>query len=309
MTVSHWFVSAVSGLLLRKGDLWLGTQTQPWDCCSGHEVWQSRLPMWLWMQRMDSAKGSSATASFILQLAELGTWDSAARWEWSISVADQRRERVVGTAEVCVGILCAQQSLKAHLRLLQAPVPMGGRDWGHASREAAEGVSWESWPELTVVLENEAGRGGEKHCFFWTNLGIRCLYLVPWGPWAVFHPWHVRVHVGICCLPGESSRALQHLAGGAAGVQDSRKVQWKGTEPGPAPCFGNLLGREEWASGASKCQALPTHQMCFIWIMCASVCLCVFLAGLLMLVSDLCGLGSSPNIKGSLLKHLFLLSV
>lgn len=36
MTVSHWFVSAVSGLLLRKGDLWLGTQTQPWDCCSGY---------------------------------------------------------------------------------------------------------------------------------------------------------------------------------------------------------------------------------------------------------------------------------
>lgn len=248
------------------------------------EVWPSRLFMWSRMQRLGSVKGSSATASFIPQLTELGTWDSAAGawWELSIADADHGRERVVGKAEVCGEILCAQQSLKACLRLLQAPVPLGARDWGHPSREAAEGIFWQSWPELTVALENEAGRGGEGHCFFCTNLSIRYLYMVSWGPRAALLPCQVEVHVGFTVCQERAAGHLQNLAGGAAGhpppagTQESRKLEWKRRGPGPAPCYRRLLGREDWAPGASKCQAL-SKQMCFTWSVDASVS--VFLAG------------------------------
>lgn len=73
--------------------------------------------------------------------------------------------------------------------------------------------------------------------------------------------------MGICCLPGESCRARaapgwrSFRASIPAGVQDSRKVERKGREPGSALGFGYLPGREEWASGVSKCQALPTSDV------------------------------------------------
>lgn len=164
------------------------------------------------------------------------------------------------------GILCAQQSLKACLRLLQAPVPLGARDWGHASREAAEGIFWESWPKLPVVLENEAGRGGEG--FFWTNLGIRHLYLVSWGPWAVFlGRW------GFAVCQERAAGHVQHLAGGVSGLPFLQEFRIAGRSSEKGESLAQLWALGICLGGRSGLQGSPNarlcqHQMCFIWSVC-----------------------------------------
>lgn len=294
--------------LLRKGDAWLGTQTQPWDCCSGN----ASLTIQTSYGTMNAKDGISQRLICYSLLhppaGRAGAWDSAAGagWEFSLSAAGQRRERAVGKAEECVGGFCVLSRAWSILRLLQAPLPLGARGWACASREAAEGIFWESWPELTIILENEAGRGGEGHRFFWSNLGVRHLYRVSWGPWAV-HPWHVGVHVGPCCRPGESSRAPAGLPP-PAGAQDSRKREraWP----------SSVLWAFVWERGVGfRCLQMPgfvkTPDVFHVKCVRLSACVCVLLANtdFLMLLCDICCLGSVPNIKGSLPKYLFLFSV
>lgn len=307
MTVSPWCVSAVSGLFWGRVTHGLGHKPSPGTAALAMQVWQSRLPMGPWMQRMESVKGSSATASFILQLAELGPGTlQLVQDENSASLLLAREERELLVKLRSVWGFCVLSRAWSILRLLQAPLPLGARGWACASREAAEGIFWESWPELTVILENEAGRGGEGHRFFWSNLGVRHLYRVSWGPWAV-HPWHVGVHVGPCCWPGESSRAPAGLPP-PAGAQDSRKREraWP----------SSVLWAFVWERGVGfRCLQMPgfvkTPDVFHVKCVRLSACVCVLLANtdFLMLLCDICCLGSVPNIKGSLPKYLFLFSV
>lgn len=77
---------------------------------------------------MDSVKGSSATASFILQLAELEPETlQLVHDEDSASLLLSREERELWVQLRCGGNSVCSAELEARLRLLQAPVPLGAR--------------------------------------------------------------------------------------------------------------------------------------------------------------------------------------
>lgn len=88
-----------------------------------------------------------------------------------------------------------------------------------------------------VVLQNSSGRGGERHPFLWTNLGLRYLIEIFCGSWARFLPWHMEVHVQICYHQERALGHLQHLAGGAAGL--------------PPPAWSSAGGQEDGGKGES----------------------------------------------------------
>lgn len=76
--------------------------------------------------------------------------------------------------------------------------PQGGR-WKHFLRK----LTRTDCSSLKMGLAEE----DKGTVFLWTNLGVKYLHQMSWGPWADFLPWHMEVHVQIRSSSGESPRA------------------------------------------------------------------------------------------------------
>lgn len=139
MTVNHWYVSVVSGLLLRKGACGSGHKPSPGIAAVAFEIWQSRLPVWLWMQRMDSK-------AHLLQSHSSSSWQS---WgpetlqlvhdENSASLLLTREERVLLVKLRCVwGNFVYSAELKSMSEVAAGTCPLGRQ----RLRTCQQGGSW-----------------------------------------------------------------------------------------------------------------------------------------------------------------------